>query len=274
MKRLLKLFVNLTAVAMLMVACMGLFACDKPDIVKVELQLSIYNNAESKYYDSEDTTLTISLYRDYAEETVNNILSYIEEGYYNDAIFYGMDGNKIMVGDLKMNASGLIEKNAVKPNVKPEFEYGAVKGSDLNVEEGSIGLWRTWPTNESYTTSNLQDSGSATWFMPTSEISSYQGYFCVFAVIDMDDSANSTTWGYLKSALENTDTYHVYYTGSYDESSEQADKGLEFNCEEELAEDYYKPEKDVPACYKNYQIKVAKGAGNACGAKIVSAKIV
>ncbi len=277
MKKFLRLFVNLTAIVMLTLACVGLFGCSKSDIVKVELQLSIYNSAENKYYDQEDTTLTIELYRHYAEETVDAILGYIEDGYYDDAIFYGLDSNKIMLGDLKMNASGEIYQNELMPTLTPEFERGAVQGSDLTVKEGSIGLWRTWPTNSDYKTSNMLDSGRATWFMPTSEISAYNDYFCVFAVMDMDDADNSTTWGYLKAALtDNADTYYVYYTGSYDKDSEERDGGLLFHCEDEQPDEdsVFKPEGAQPDCYKSHQIKVAKGVGNTCGAKIVSAKII
>ncbi len=275
MKRFIKLMVTLLAVVTMLVSSLGLVACSDDKTVTVELNLAIYNYEESTNY--EDTTLTVTLHREYAPETVDAIVSYLEEGYYNDAIFYGMDGNQIMVGDLKMDAEGNIYQNAVKPTLKPEFERGAVRGSDLKVEEGSIVLWRTWFEKDSHSTNNSLDTGRATWMLPTSAIAGFDEWMCVFATIDLEDSDNANTIANLKSALnDNSDTYEIYYTGEYDAEKDDENNGLTFNCKEEVPEGttVFEPEGEQYECYKQQQIKVAKGAGNTCGAKIVSAKIV
>ncbi len=278
MKRFLKLFVNALAVAMLMVASLGLIACAEDEkTVTVELDLAIYNTAENTYYD--ETTLTVTLYSEYAPKTVESIVSYIKDGYYDDAIFYGLDSNKIMVGDLKMNESGEIYQNAVKPTIAPEFEGGVhfVEDSDLKASEGSIGLYRDWFVRNGHKDNTSVDTGRATWFMPTADISDYNGWFCIFASIDMEDETNKQTMEYLKSAvIDNADTYEVYYTGEYDAEKDAENNGLTFNCEEEVPSSVtvFEPKGEQYASYKQHQIKVAKGASNTCGAKIVSAKII
>ncbi len=277
MKRIIRLMVNVLAVAMLFATCMGLVGCAN-DKVQVELKLAIYN---SETHANEDATLTVTLHRDLATETVDAIVSYIEEGYYNDAIFYGLDDNKIMVGDLKMGADGKIYQNTVKPTLKPEFENGAVKGSDLKVESGSIALWRSWSVKDGYSTSASMDTGRATFFLPTTNLTSYDGWFCVFATIDLEDATNKEAIDGLKSAvLTNSQTYEVYYTladgAEYDAEKDEENNGLTFNCAEEVPEgvEPFEPEGEQYECYKQHQIKLAKGAGNTCGAKIVSAKII
>ncbi len=274
MKALKKLLVNILAVAMLFVASVSLIGCSSKTVT-VELELAIYNNAEHEYY--EDTTLTITLEREYAPETVDAIVSYLEEGYYNDAIFYGVDSDKIMVGDLKMDANGKIVQNTVKPTLKPEFERGAVSGSDLKLEKGSIGLFRTWYERDGYSVSNSLDTGRATWLMPTSALTDYDDWFCVFATIDLDDDTNKQTIDYLKDAIKNdAETYEIYYTGEYDATKDDENNGLTFHCEEEVDDGVkvFEPKGEQYYCYAQQQIKVVKGAGNICGARIVSATVI
>ena len=279
MKRITKLLVNLLSFAMLIVACCGLFGCSKDvSSVKLELNLAIYNTAEGGYY--EDTTLTLTLYKEYAPETVSAIISYVNEGYYNDTFFYSAGGNRIMVGDLKMNDVGEVYQNQVKPTLKPEFERGAVTGSDLKVKEGSVGIWRTWFVQNSHADNTSLDTGRATMFFPTATVADYDGWFCLFATLDTTDSTNATTLTYLKSALENGDEYNVFYTledgAEYDATKDEENNGLTFNCMEEIPEDtvVFDPKGEQYSCYKQNTIKIAKGLGNTCGARIVSAKVI
>ncbi len=274
MKKIIKLIVNVLALAMLSVACLGLFAC-KDEKISIEVTLEIYNASEHEYY--EDTTLTIELHSEFAPQTVEAIVKYVNEGYYNDVIFYGMDNNKIMVGDLKMDGDGNIVQNALKPTLKPEYENnGMISGSNLSAVEGSIGLWRTWATNQDYDKSLGNDTGRATWFMPTTEIISYKANFCIFATIDLDDETNATTLSNLKSAVNGAEDYYVYYTGEYNNDDSVLNNGLTFNCSEEEPEDgvAFEPEKEQYVCYKQKKIQVPKGSGNTCGAKIVSARVI
>ncbi len=275
MKRITKLLINLLALAVMLVAGLGLVACSNDKTVTVELNLSIYNEEEHANY--EDTTLTITLHREYAPKTVEAIVSYIEEGYYDDAIFYCVEDNKIMVGDLKMSSNGTIYQNAVKPQLEPEFERGTVSGAGLKVEEGSIALWRSWYVRDGYDTSASIDTGRATWCMPTTSISSLDEWVCVFATIDLDDDTNKTTLDNLKSAVKTyADTYEVYYTGEYNSDDDVLNNGLTFHCEEEVPNGVtvFEPSGEQYECYKQQQITIARGMGNTCGAKIVSAKIV
>ena len=172
-------------------------------------------------------------YKEYAPETVAAILSYVNEGYYDDTFFYTTSTNRIMVGDLKMNADGEIYQNQVKPTLKPEFERGAVTGSDLKYKEGTVGIWRTWFENNDYNDNASLDTGRATMFFPTATVSDYDGWFCLFATLDITDTTNYTTLTYLKSVLENGEDYNVFYTledgAEYDSTNEQENNGLTFS---------------------------------------------
>ena len=53
------------------------------------------------------------------------MIKYINDGYYNDAIFYGEKfGDKLFVGDLKMDENGNIYQNEIMPTIEGEFEKG------------------------------------------------------------------------------------------------------------------------------------------------------
>ena len=285
MKKITKIMVNLLVAILLATTCFGLVGCSKEDIKTVELTVSVFNYETNTWYDEDETKITIDLYRHLAPNTVDAIVSYVEEGYYDDTLFYTMGGslNKIMVGDLKVNDRGDIVQNAIKPQIQGEFEHGGTIGSNLSVAKGNVALWRTWNAHDnSYNTSRDVHTGRATWFMPTEAISSYDGWFCVFAVIDMEKTENANTWEYVKNAVTkdaNTEEYTVYYTGEYDSEKPDENHGLTFNCEDDVnlssVSDLFKAETEEYVCYNNYKIKVANaGTGRNYGAKIVSAKII
>ncbi|MBQ8197387.1 MAG: peptidylprolyl isomerase [Clostridia bacterium] len=234
MKRLWKIFVSVIAVIMATVACFSFTACTGEDIVQVEVKVQLYNSTEGEFYTDEEVTLTVDLYRHLAPKTCGAIINYINEGYYNDTFFYKVDGqtSQIMVGDYKM-VDGEIELNAIKPTLdKAEFTYGGVKGSNLTNVKGAIGLWRSYFANDSSTyktTSNAMYSGRATWYMPVTEIPSYDGYFCIFAQIDLENANNVTALNAIDGLLSNSnhyDEYVVYYTGTYDATQVNNDYGL------------------------------------------------
>lgn len=267
---------------MLLSTCLTFTGC-KEDIVKVELTISVYDYENEEFYDQEDTKLIVQFYRHLAPETVDTILSYVKDGYYDNTIFYstGLSTDKILIGDLKMNANGKIVQNEIMPEIDGEFEYGTTKGSNLTVSNGNVALWRTWYSGDDYKTNAGFHTGRATWFMPTKTLSSYQGYFCVFAVMDLTNSTNQTTWDYIKEAVinsANTEKYQVYYTGEYQYNDyNDANNGLTFHCEKEIPSSHtvFVPEDDQLECYKQIAINVAKGGdGEYCGAKIVSARIL
>ena len=141
MKRIKKLFVGLMAMIMTCVCTFSLAGCVE-DIKKLELNIQVYDYSTTN--EMEDYTISIDLYRHLAPKTVDAIIEYVNDGYYNDAIFYKMDDytKQIMVGDL-LDKDG-IEQNAIKPEIEGEFEAGGTIGSNLTNKKGALGLWRSW----------------------------------------------------------------------------------------------------------------------------------
>ncbi len=301
MKRFFKIFVNMLATAVLAVSVLGLTACGE-DLRRVRLTVSVYDSDEGK---AVEKTLDVDLYRHLAPDTVDAILGYIQAGYYNDTFFYVMSdySSQIMFGDLKYSKntdnSDVISKNLIEGKLPPmidgEFERGGTSGSNLTNKEGSIGLWRTWTATDDkdgsdYKTSTSVDTGRATWFMPTSDLSaSYDEWFCVFAQIDLNNETNSETWTAIKEALTFTDedlyeTYTIYYTGTYDENKPDENYGLEFNFIRSVAFDAdelgaFEAEGGQLVEYNAYEIKVpfinkANKVNKAVGAKIVSVEVI
>lgn len=227
MKKFLKKTLCLFISAIMLAACAGLAACE--DIKTLEVKFSVAG-ADTEY------TLNVDLYRHLAPETCAAIEKYAEEGFYNGMYLYkdSAYGKQIMVGDLKESENGIVlEKKDVLG--KGEFEKGGTTGSNLLAEKGSVGLWRSWNAADAdgnkYKSNAGMQSGRATWFMPTEAISDYDGYFCIFAVIDLDDSANSSAFSALTAVFDSSDNYEsyvVYYTGEYNAEADNC--GLTFNC--------------------------------------------
>ncbi len=280
MQRLKKLIVVLMAVVMACVCSVTLFGCAKEDIKKMEVKIAVYNFEDSGA--TETYTMSIDLYRHLAPTTVDAIVKYVKEGYYNNKVFYknASYNNQIMIGDLVFTA-GETENLGFsldeKPTIEGEFKYGGTTGSNLTAKKGSIGLWRSWfAQDEGYSDNrNATDTGSATWFIPTQSISSYNDYFCIFAQYDVNNSGNSDALSALTNAFsaeENYEEYVIYYTGEYE--------NLTFNCvakddfdEESLGDDLFKADGAQLTCYDHYTIRVPMNEGNVA-AKIVSARIV
>lgn len=292
MKRLTRILASLIVSILLVSTCFAFGGCAKEDIVKVELKISVFNYAENEWYDESETTITVDFYRHLAPVTVDTMIKYINDGYYNDAIFYGEKyGDKIFVGDLKMDENGKVYQNEIMPTIEGEFEKGTTRGSNLDVIKGNIALWRTWYSQDEIgkdgynVTTDALHSGRATWFMPTQSISAYKGWFCVFAVIDMSNATNANTWERIKTAVmsdANSSEYTLYYTGEYDEAKSENNYGLDFHCieqsvfnEEVDADTVFTAEKDQLVEFNKRNIKIANGKNEIhCGAKIVSAKVV
>ncbi len=229
MKRFFKVFANAVVAVMLCCFAAGFAACEKTNTMVVR-----FSAGDGEY------SLTLKLYPNLAENTVNKIMKYAKDGLYDDAIFYTMEGygSQIMVGDLKADGQEVVF-NDVFPEITGEYEYAGHTGSDLKNKKGSVGLWRSWFANGSYSTSSsASETGRGTWYLPTSDISSYNGYFCVFATYDTSDSANNeaiTALTTLFSSSESYEYYRVYYTGTYDEAKTDENYGLTFHCVKESA---------------------------------------
>lgn len=287
MKRLFRVFVCIITALTLSVMCMGLFACKKEDIRQAEVKVSVYDTANSEF---KTLTMTVDLYRHLAPKTCDAIIKYIKEGYYNNTLVYKFASaynNQIMVGDY-LYSEGKVIKNAVKPQIEGEFTYGGTQGSNLVNKKGSVGLWRSYyacDTTDMYKTSSVaMNSGRSTWYMPDNNaITSYDGYFCVFAQIDTSVSANETALSLMKELFNYSSyytTYEVYYTGTYDKTKADEDFGLTFHVvesadfNEEEIEDLFVAEGQQLVSYNHHSIKVPNvDENNKCYAEIVSVKM-
>ena len=219
---------------MLAFATLSMTAC--ADVVTLEVTLQVYNFSESRFYAEDEVKLTIDMQRHLAPKTVDAITQYATEGYYDNTVFYLMEGytTQIMIGELKFE-NGEFVKNAVKPQIEGEFEYGTTKGSNLINDEGYIGLWRSWYAQDDgaykFESSNGMGSGRSNIYIPLDVIDNYDGYFCVFGTIDYSIEANDTGVNAVGSVLSsNYTTYVVYYTGEYDQEKPNEDYGLTFHC--------------------------------------------
>lgn len=277
MKRFTKILVYIMALVLLCVGCLSFTACSS-DIRRLEVKVSVYNT-DSKAL--EDKTIYVDLYRHLAPKTVDKILEYVNEGYYSNTIFY-QENSSIFMGDLAYEDGEIIQKE-IKPEIYGEFDANGTIGSDLVNKEGSVGLWRGWSSEGHKVNGSEFDSGRATWFMPTTDLSDYNNYFCVFAQIDLQNETNKETFDAIKKMFTtdgNYQSYAVYYTGEYDADDFNGNYGLTFHSVE--AENYVAPEDlftaegDQLNSYNKKTVKVAvyENAGvTQLGAKVVSIKV-
>lgn len=288
MKKLFKIFVNFTAVALMAVCSLGLAACE--DIKSLELSLTLYNGTDKVFYAEDDVKFSVDFYRHLAPETVDGVLELVKKGYYSDAIFYQFkdeNTSQIMIGDLKLDENFNLVQNLIDgkqpPVIRGEFKYNGVTGSNLVSEKGSIGLWRSYYESGSYTTSSAaRDSGRATWFIPTATITSYDGYYCIFAQYDTADTANAKAISALSAIFASTDYYTeyvVYYTGDYDAEKADANYGLKFNAMTKTAFDeldekpeVFEAEGDELVCFNKKTVKIPM-VKNSVYAKVNSVKV-
>ena len=264
MKRFSKIFITLVATVMLCMATFS-FGCTQK-ITKLTINLQVYNYESTAQM--KDHVISADLYNDLAPNTVSAITGYANDGFYDNAIFYKIVGESsaYTVGDLFVDADGdIIQK--IKPQIVGEFANNNVVGSDLTNKLGSIGLWRSWyesDDNVYRTSSEARNSGRATMYLPTAGIAGYDGYFCVFATFDPEETDNKSAVDALSLAFSsgNYKTFIVYYTGEYDANKPNENYGLTFNCVpeadfEDVDEDtVFKPEGAQLECYGKYTIQV------------------
>lgn len=285
MKKMKRIFTSLLLIAMLVVACFSFAGCK--DVREMEITVSVYNNQTDEY---EEVTLTAELYGHLAKETVDAIEGYINDGYYNDAIVYKFADSslskQLMIGDLKVNGEAIVQ-NEIKPEIdKAEFTRGGTVGSNLKNQKGSIGLWRNWyaSDNQYKTNSNALSSGRSTWYLPTTTLTEYDDWFCVFATIDFEEEGNEDALNKIINACGSSAdfvNYVVYYTGEYDLSKPDANFGLTFHCEkeedflEDEVEDMFVAEGEQYTCFNKTTIKVpVELTTNKPAVRIISAKMV
>ena len=283
MNKLKKLFISAVAILLSLVCVFGLTACGE-DIDEVDIKVALYNFEDE---DVDNYTFEIELYRHLAPKTVDAIAKYLKAGYYNGAVFYrhAKYKNQIMIGDIMYDPTlGENEGfylNDKKPNLDGEFKNGGTVGSNLKAEKGSIGLWRTWMAQDSnYNQGSTGfNTGSATWFIPNYDITTYNDYFCIFAKYDPEASGNKKMLEALNKLFTSDvyyQTYTIYYTGEYGENGE----GLTFHCVKsedfnENDESIFKAEENSSqyVCYNSYEIQVPMTSDGQVAASILSAKV-
>ncbi len=214
------------ALIVAVVGCLSFVACDEADMKTLSVQIQVVDHEEGTV---ETKTINIDLYGHLAPKTVNAIIKYANEGYYNNTVFYvdaQNHSNMIMLGTIKIDDNGNYVVNSPKPQIEGEFTYGGTTGSDLKNVEGAVGLWRTWFASDNSLASNGFDTGRASMYIPMEEKSELNDYFCVFGKIDL--ATYSTTFTKIKNALgtDNCDTYWLYYTGEYDQTKPNDYYGL------------------------------------------------
>lgn len=274
MKRITKIFVNLLAVLLIGTACFGTAGCVEK-ITTLDVKVQVYNYTAEEM---QEVTLKVKLYGHLAEKTVDRVISYAKNGIYNNNVFYKMDGrtNQIMMGDI-VDEDGVAMTKNIFPTIDGEFERNGVQGSNLVNEKGAIGLWRSWYESDDYSTNDTaMNSGKATWYMPTSAISGYDKWFCVFAKIDLEDEETANALDLITKAFdETTEKYTVYYTGEYDESKANENHGLKGNVVKSVdfdESDYFKAEGAQLVCYNKQEIIVPIYDGEVA-AKILSISV-
>lgn len=213
MKRFIKFICTALVAVISCAACLSLVACE--DIKTLSVKVSVYDTSSKTNVEKE---IEIDLYRHLAPDTVDAIISYVEKGYYNDLLFYKQGSsekfpNQIMLGDYIFSEGAVKEYTQDYVNeIAGEFEKAGVKGSNLSNAKGSVGLWRTWENGDTYKQNggNAYNSGKATIFMPTQSISGFDGYFCVFGQIDLDDEDNDEAFDAITDVFGDSTLYTSY----------------------------------------------------------------
>lgn len=283
MKKFFKIAVNFMAVAIMAVCSFSLVACE--DIKKLELSLNLYNYTDNAFYAESDVKFSVNLYRHLAPKTVDKVLENVKNGYYSDAVFYEESGI-IMMGELKIDANGNVVQNLIEnklpSQIYGEFEYNGTTGSDLVNKKGSIGIWHSYYASDNTykTSSNARNSGRATWYIPTAEKTDYNGYFCIFAQYDTEDTANAKAIEAITAIFANSDYYTeyvIYYTGEYDTEKPDENYGLEFHAvkKADFDEDteVFEAEKEQLVCFNKKTVKIPNLADGKVTAKVNSVKV-
>ena len=276
MKRLRKIFVNILAVLVLGTACFGMVGCTE-DITTLEVNVQVYNHTDNEM---EEVTLKVDLYGHLAPKTVNRIIATINTGYYNNSIFYKLDDrSQIMLGDIIDSDGDVSLTNMTMPTIDGEFERGGTSGSNLSNVKGAIGLWRSWYESDSFSTSDdAMNSGKATWYMPTTDTSAFNNWFCVFAMLDLEDEETANGLDLIIKSFENSnyEEYVLYYTGEYDATKSNENHGLTANIvsaeNEDSIGDYFTAEGNQLVCYNKQTVKVPVIEGE-IAAKVVSISV-
>lgn len=171
--------------AILVLVLLGNGCSNKGDLSKEKLlniDFSIKENeTELKSYDTKNPlvamyienygAIVIELYPNKAENTVNNFISLVKNGFYNNNTFHRLvPGFVLQGGDLKGNGSG-----GPGYTIKGEFFNNGYDKNDLKHEQGIVSMAR----------SNNNDSGGSQFFIMLDKAEYLDGYYAAFGkVID------------------------------------------------------------------------------------------
>lgn len=264
MRKLLKKISCCVVAVLLILSTLSFSACSDYKTLNVKI------NANGTEYQ-----MKVLLYDYLTPKTSEKMLADFENGYYNDTLIYQSTAysNQLFMGNLKVGEGDAIVQNENKNFFEGEFEKNGVvyKNKDkvefpLSNKNGAIGLWRTWSAidngDNSYKTTGSFNKASNTMYLLTDTNSNYDGYFCVFALLDLEDENTATALAELKSVFASSDKYTMYYsfyTGEYstENHSELDNFGLTYHCVS--SEDFVKGTEEDSKKFNGETIFVAKG---------------
>ena len=183
-----------------MAAVMALSAGCGAKITTVTMKIRLYTAATT--YDTYE--MKLDLYEHLAPDTAKAFKEWVEDGVYDNMVFYKTDlySSQVMVGDLKW-VDGKLEQIAPQTFADAEFAANGTVGSNLTNVSGSFGLWKNFDREAGYVSSGHRNTVS-TIYMPTSTISAYDGYFCVLGQYS-DDEASVDAMTEIKDVLNGED---------------------------------------------------------------------
>ena len=182
-----KIIIGILTFAMLFTTLAMATGCSK--IVKLRLEVVVYNTETET---TESKTVSFDMYEGLAPKAVAAVSKAVADGNYTDCVLYEQSkssgastSSQLMFGGLKKSGDTFVrvEQTAV-PDA--DFEKNGTTGSNLTNSTGYLGLCRTWKSTESFSNNGFKNSTTQI-YMPKSEISSYNGCFCVFAKYSTED---------------------------------------------------------------------------------------
>ncbi len=208
MKNFIKTFL-VTALAVLFV--MPFAACGEK-IVKLKINLSVYNVEEEA---NEEVTLTFKLYEHLADVAVGKIKDLVKNDKYENLPFYVQSkyknlttSSQIMLGAYKLE-NGKLVQNEMPSIAEAEFLKNGTTGSNLSNDKGAIGLWRDWDGSKNYTESGYALT-NATMFISTVGNTAFNGNFCLIGHYEEGEDILDNL-----VSLFASDTYYTSYTCYY-----------------------------------------------------------
>lgn len=134
--------------------------------------------------------MTLELYPEFAPNTVANFIALANNGFYDSLTFHRiLKGSVIQGGDPEGNSTGgasLMDLNEQYEDkdytIKGEFYYNGYENNTLRHEEGVISMARPDYSYYGLTTEGY-NSASSQFFIMTSAIRQYDGYYAAFGKV-------------------------------------------------------------------------------------------